>query len=107
VTLATVCQSQIIYDPNAVPKLEDQLKFLSYGAQYGKTYSNTTEFNQRLKNFMAVDTFIANYDELDVVLSHNKFSDWSPEERNKILGLKPNATKTNFKGKAARNLLET
>lgn len=79
VTLATVCQSQIIYDPNAVPKHEEQLKFVSYVAQYGKTYSNTTEFNQRLRYFMAVDTFIANYDEIGVELGHNKFSDWSPE----------------------------
>ncbi len=79
--LAIVIRSQIIYDPDAVPKHEDQLKFLSYGAQYGKTYSNTQEYNKRLMYFIAVDNFINNYDELDIELGHNQFSDWSPEER--------------------------
>lgn len=95
--LAIVIRSQIIYDPDAVPKHEDKLKFLSYSAQYGKTYSNTQEYNKRLMYFIAVDNFINNYDELDIVLGHNQFSDWSPEERDKILGKISNVTKENEK----------
>jgi hypothetical protein len=79
--LALVVKSQIVYNSNIVPKEAEKLRFLSYTAQFGKTYSNTTEFDFRISNFIAVDTFINNYDELGVVLGHNNFSDWSPEER--------------------------
>ena len=57
---------QIVYDPEAVPKQSDQLKFLSYTAQFGKSYSDSAEYNQRIRYYMAVDEFINNYDELDV-----------------------------------------
>ena len=57
---------QIVYDPEAVPKQSDQLKFLSYTAQYGKSYSDSAEYNERIRYYMAVDEFINNYDELDV-----------------------------------------
>ncbi len=59
-------KSQIVYDPEAVPKQSDQLKFLSYTAQYGKSYSDSAEYNERIRYYMAVDEFINNYDELDV-----------------------------------------
>lgn len=95
--LAIVIRSQIIYDPDAVPKHEDQLKFLSYVGKYGKTYENTQEFNKRLINFIAVDNFINSYDEIDIELGHNQFSDWSPEEKDKILGKISNVTKENEK----------
>lgn len=57
---------QIVYDPEAVPKQSDQLKFLSYTAQFGKSYSDSAEYNERIRYYMAVDEFINNYDELDV-----------------------------------------
>jgi hypothetical protein len=61
-----VVKCQIVYDPEAVPKQSDQLKFLSYTAQFGKSYSDSAEYNQRIRYYMAVDEFINNYDELDV-----------------------------------------
>ena len=80
-TLAAAVKSQIVYNPDAVPKQADQLKFLSYTALFGKSYSDSAEYNERIRYYMAVDEFINNYDELDVELAHNKFSDWSPEEK--------------------------
>jgi hypothetical protein len=65
-TLAFVAKCQIVYDPEAVPKQADQLKFLSYTAQFGKSYSDSAEYNKRIRYYMAVDEFINNYDELDV-----------------------------------------
>jgi hypothetical protein len=33
---------------------------------FGKSYSDSDEFNERIKYFMAVDDYINNYDELGV-----------------------------------------
>ena len=65
-TLAFAVKCQIVYDPEAVPKQSDQLKFLSYTAQFGKSYSDSAEYNERIRYYMAVDEFINNYDDLDV-----------------------------------------
>jgi len=65
-TLAIAAKCQIFYDPEAVPKQSDQLKFLSYTAQYGKSYSDSAEYNERIRYYMAVDEFINSYDDLDV-----------------------------------------
>lgn len=64
--LAAVVKSQIVYNQSAVPKEAEKLRFLSYTAEFGKTYSDTVEFDFRIRNFIAVDAFINNYDELGV-----------------------------------------
>jgi len=65
-TLAIAAKCQIFYDSEAIPKQADQLKFLSFTAKFGKSYTDTDEFNERIRYYMAVDNFINNYDELDV-----------------------------------------
>jgi hypothetical protein len=76
-TLVAFTTCQIVYDLNVVPKHQDQMNFLSYTARYAKSYKNTTEFNIRLRYWMAVDSFIDTYEEMGMTLGHNKFSDWS------------------------------
>jgi hypothetical protein len=37
---------------------------------------------------MSVDTFINTYEEIGMTLGHNQFSDWTAEERSKVLGVR-------------------
>ena len=60
-TLVTLVSNQVIYDMTAVPSEEDDLKFLSYVAEFGKSYRDITDYDRRLKYFMAVDAYIRNY----------------------------------------------
>jgi len=62
--------------------------FLAYTAKFGKSYSSTQEFNARFRNWLGTDQFISNFDNNKVVVQHNKFSDWSEEERDGVLNNK-------------------
>ena len=62
---------------------------MGYLAKQGKSYQSLDEFNARHANFLAIDTWIKDYNsdpEMTAVMAHNKFSDWSDEERARIGG---------------------
>lgn len=40
---------------NQAPTLAQKVSFLAYTAKYGKSYSSTSEFNIRFKNWLATD----------------------------------------------------
>ena len=53
---------------------------MGYLAKQGKSYQSLDEFNARHANFLAIDTWIKDYNsdpEMTAVMAHNKFSDWS------------------------------
>ena len=63
--------------------------YLEYLANHGKSYQSIDEFSERLANFNAIDAWIKNYNadpEMTAVMGHNRFSDWSDEEREKLGG---------------------
>ena len=62
---------------------------MEYLANHGKSYQSIDEFSERLANFNAIDAWIKNYNadpEMTAVMRHNKFSDWSDEERARMSG---------------------
>jgi len=61
--------------------------FLEYVAKHGKSYPTKTEFNDRLALYLAKDEYIKSFSG-SVTLAHNKFSDWSEEEYQQLLGIK-------------------
>jgi hypothetical protein len=66
---------------------------MEYCAKFGKSYENKEELMMRLKNFFDTDTRLQRAmltidennkdikEEHKLRLAHNKFSDWSTEER--------------------------
>ena len=62
------------YDPGLISK---RLEFLAYTALHGKNYKEKEEFEQRFENWLRVDELISSQNQTDIVLAHNKFSDWS------------------------------
>jgi Cathepsin propeptide inhibitor domain (I29) len=62
--------------------------FLDFSARHGKNYDTLAEFNKRMLLWKATDDFIRNYPEDTFTMAHNKFSDWTPEEKKKHLGFK-------------------
>ena len=62
---------------------------MGYLAKQGKSYQSLDEFNARHANFIAIDAWIKDYNsdsEMTAVMAHNKFSDWSDDERARIGG---------------------
>jgi len=59
----------------------EKTRFLSFVAKQGKSYPTLEEFNSRMKNWKKTDNFINNYPKSSFTMSHNKFSDWSEEEK--------------------------
>lgn len=66
-------------------------QFLDYIVQHGKSYATVEEFERRSSLFSRSDRLIAeeNALQLGYKLAHNKFSDWTREEYQKLLGYKP------------------
>jgi hypothetical protein len=73
-------------------------KYMEYMSKYNKSPATVEEFNMRLANFLKIDAFIQEWN-TDLTnthkVGHNKFSDWTAEEREKLSGLK----KVNSKNK--------
>lgn len=63
-------------------------KFMEYIVQFGKSYGTVEEYHARLELFMTTDNAINRHNMVDTTYSmaHNKFSDWTDYEFNKILG---------------------
>jgi hypothetical protein len=67
------------------------LRFL---ARQGKSYATTEEFQKRKALWLEADAFIKGYQATTFTMEHNRFSDWTPEEKKKILGGKPRVPPT-------------
>ena len=65
--------------------------FMRYISTYNKMYATVEEFNLRQQNYAAVEEHIqssnANSDS-SYRAGHNLFSDWTVEEKERLLGLK-------------------
>ena len=89
--LANFTQGKVFLPPPAVgsvPTLAQKVSFLAYTAKFGKSYSSTTEFNMRFKNWLATEQYLNTFANDQVQLRHNKFSDWTSEEINAVLNSK-------------------
>lgn len=65
----------------------DRQAFLAYSAKYGKNYDTTEEFLMRFENWKLIDIAISE-NKLGFQIGHNKFSDWTPEEKDLVLNKK-------------------
>jgi len=64
-------------------------KFIKYCADFGKSYINRDEFALRLRNWKRTEKFIQSkaWDARShYKVGHNKFSDWTQAEYEKLLG---------------------
>ena len=75
-------------EPPGKLSAKDQLEFLTYTAVIGKSYSNTLDFNKRAALWKKNDEFIKSNQNPEYELGHNKFSDWTDEERQALVTLK-------------------
>ena len=91
--MKTFAAAAIIGAASAISEIESA--FLGYITQFGKSYANMTEYNQRLEIFAFKHQYIQahNAEGHSYKLGHNKFSDWTEEEYNAILTYKPELTK--------------
>ena len=67
----------------------DMARFIQFCADFGKSYINHADFLMRLTNWVQNDKFIKdnNWDgRRHYKVAHNKFSDWSASEFEKLLG---------------------
>ena len=64
--------------------------YMKYVSEHNKQYDSVEEFKMRKALFIAVETFIrrANQTSSTYRAGHNKFSDWTQEEKDRLLGLK-------------------
>ena len=64
--------------------------FMRYVSTHNKFYETSEEFEMRRSNYAAVDAFIeeANARDGPYRAGHNKFSDWTEEEKKALTGLK-------------------
>jgi cathepsin L len=79
---------------------QTDFEFLNYIAKFGKSYDNAEEFIMRSALFAKFDAEIKeiNARETTSVHGHNFLSDWTAEEKVRLMGLKnmPIERKTNF-----------
>lgn len=67
-----------------------------YCAKFGKSYVNQSEFKARLNNWKQAEKFIRKFSDgasHHFKVGHNKFSDWTDKEFEKILGFAAPAEK--------------
>jgi hypothetical protein len=48
-----------------------------YMHKWGTTYTTTNDYAMRKNLYLQTDAFIKSYKDPNVVLAHNKFSDWT------------------------------
>ena len=75
----------------------NELEFMSYLSKFGKMYTTLEEFVLRKEVFLAKDLKIRQHSSrpANFTLGHNKFSDWTPEEMQRLLGEKEFAGSSN------------
>ena len=67
--------------------------FAQFQATYSKSYDTLAEFNLRKQLWQQTDDLINSNQNEHFKLGHNKFSDWTAEEKQKVFGLKTVQTK--------------
>lgn len=69
---------------------ETDFQFINYIAQHSKSYADWEEFSIRLERFRAIDADIKEFNatEESSVHGHNFLSDWTAEEKTRLMGLK-------------------
>lgn len=68
-----------------------EYNFMRYVSEHNKMYGTVEDFNVRQTLYAEVDAFVnsVNEDPTSTYTSaHNKFSDWTQEEKDTLLGLK-------------------
>jgi hypothetical protein len=55
---------------------------------------------------MSVDTFLNSYEEMGMTLGHNEFSDWTTEEKKKLLGARVSETEV-LKSRSLSDLIKS
>ena len=75
----------------------DQLEFVNYTARFNKAYEEMKEYAVRQERFLHYNKLISEHNatKTNFVLGHNRFSDWTDEEYEAILGYVPSGTSEN------------
>ena len=76
----------------ATPLPAKEFEFMKYVAKWNKSYATVEEFKHRLAQYMRLDAFIEEVNapgsDYTHTAAHNKFSDFTVEEFNKLMTLK-------------------
>ena len=88
--MKTFAAALFVSAANAAIMTQLDYDFMRYVSMHNKFYTTSTEFEMRKSNYEAVDAFIqeANARNGAYRAGHNKFSDWTEEEKKKLTGLK-------------------
>merc|ERR1719198_1029278 len=71
---------------------EEEMMYMKYVTEWGKSYGTKAEFDFRMEQFKKTLNKIAEHESNDAhksTVGLNQFSDWTHEEYKKLLGLKP------------------
>lgn len=79
-----------------------EFEFMKFISKWNKSYGTREEFKFRMEQWIKIDDFIAEVNDPNSehthTAAHNKFSDWTREEYEKLMGLKnqpmPETTET-------------
>lgn len=69
-------------------KVDTDYAYAEHMTKFGLSYNSVNEFETRKARFAYIDTYIRNHNSKEGVsytLGHNKFSDWSDEERSSFV----------------------
>ena len=58
----------------------EELDFLKYMVEYGKSYESKTEFGEHLAAWAKTEAFIRSHESSYSEMKHNKMSDWTDEQ---------------------------
>lgn len=64
-------------------------RFAKYTAKWSKNYLSLDEYNSRFNLWMKTDAFIKDFSDPMMTVAHNRFSDWTDEEKKRMLGKRP------------------
>ena len=63
--------------------------YLAYMATFGKSYPDPQEFQMRYQLWLSTNDLIESLSSSTFTMNHNRFSDWTQEEKNKLKGALP------------------
>lgn len=90
--MRAIFASAILIAVNAELMDEREFEFMKYIAKWNKSYLTREEFKYRLGEYLKIDEYIKENNHPDSgsghKAAHNKFSDWSRTEYEKMLSLK-------------------
>jgi hypothetical protein len=82
VALAAIANAKILN--------QQDFDFVNYIAKHGKSYADVQEYALRFERFRAIDAEIKKFNATETTSTHghNFLSDWTAEEKTRLLGLK-------------------